>query len=365
MNDRDKHRREISYLWAGLRASGTAGDLRRMRIGLSKLRHRFLMSEPTKGRSTLRILAHLPTYVPHAFGGSESSIQATLAFLHRRGHEVRILLDESPADSYEVDGIEVVTHPVRRQMRDMYRWACVVLTQGRSALRSLMLAATLHRPIALFVRNIGDWQRLPSRPDLVVFNAEWQMHALDYSNRGLVVHSPIEPAKYLTTPGDRITLINLNQRKGGHLFTALVRQMPDVQFLAVVGVWGDQILPADLPPNLEILKPQADVRDVYGRTRVLLIPSKWESFGRVAVEAGLSGIPVVASPNPGTLEALGDAAIYAHWSDVDDWVRAIKLLEDPAFYSTKSAAVVQAAGRFTGSHELEALEEALLDIRSR
>ena len=359
MNDRDKHRLKVSYVWAGLRASGTAGDLRRMRIGLSKVRRRFLMSEPTRSRSTLRILAHLPTYVPHAFGGSESSMQATLVFLHRRGHDVRIVVDESLADSYELDGIEVLTHPARRLERDMYRWANVVLTQGRSALRSLMLAATLNRPIALFVRNIGDWRRLPGRPDLVVFNAEWQMHALDYSNGGLVVHSPIEPAKYVTNPGDRVTLINLNQRKGGHLFKALVSQMPDVQFLAVVGVWGDQIIPSEIPANLDVLQPQTDMRNVYSRTRVLLLPSAWESFGRVAVEAGLSGIPVIASPNPGTIEALGDSAIYASLSNTEQWDRAIRSLDDPDIFKMRASAVAKAASRFVGPDELIALERAL------
>lgn len=363
MTDRGKRLRP-SYVWAGIQASGTAGDLRRARIGLSQVRRRFSASKTRSSGSRLRILAHLPTYVPHAYGGSESSMQATLGFLRERGHDVRIILDKSPVDSYDADGIEVLANLVRRQERMIYRWASVVLTQGRSSLRSFVRAATLNRPVALFVRNIGDWQRLPGQPDMVVFNAEWQRHALDYSNDAIVLHPPIEPAKYVTTPGDRVTLINLNRRKGGEIFNALVRRMPDVKFLAVVGVWGDQILPSEIPPNLEVVQPQADVRTVYSRTRVLLLPSAWESFGRVAVEAALSGIPVVASPNPGTIEALGDAAIYASLTNIQDWDRAVRSLEDPQTFAARSSAVARAASRFSGSDELLSLERALKDLGS-
>jgi glycosyltransferase involved in cell wall biosynthesis len=49
-----------------------------------------------------------------------------------------------------------------------------------------------------------------------------------------------------------------------------------------------------------------DPREFYCQTRILLAPSLWnESFGRVAVEAGLNGIPVVCS-NRGALPEVVD-----------------------------------------------------------
>ena len=366
MTDRSPRKLRPSYLRAGLQASGTASDLRRLRIGLSKVGAGFQVAGPLRfSPRPLRILAHLSTYVPHSFGGSESSMQATLGFLRRQGHEARVIVDESPVDSYEVEGVGVVGHPGRGKWRELYRWAEVILTQGRSAVRSYMRSVGAHKPIVLFVRDIADWRRLPGPPDLLVFNAEWQMHAAEYSGASIVVHSPIEPAKYLTSPGDRVTLINLNARKGGQLFNDLVFSMPDIEFLAVVGVWGQQILPPNVPRNLEVVEAQSDVRKIYSRTRVLLVPSKWESFGRVAVEAGISGIPVIASPNPGTIEALGDAGIYARLTDLDDWARCIRSLDDPKIYQQRSAAVARAATRFIGPGELACLEAKLMDIASR
>lgn len=355
-----------SYVRAGLRASGTASDLRRLRVGIARARAGYRPARSSQSGATgLRILAHLPTYVPYSFGGSESSMQATLAFLCRQGHEARVIVDDSPVSSYAVDGIDVVAQPSRREMRDLYRWAGIVLTQGRSALGSFMRAVSVDTPVVLFIRDIADWQRLPSPPHLVVFNAEWQMHAMHYPGVSIVVHSPIEADRYMTTAGDRVTLINLNERKGGRLFHDLVDRMPDVAFLAVAGVWGEQVLPRAAPHNLEIVQRQIDVREIYSRTRILLIPSKWESFGRVAVEAGISGIPVIASPNPGTIEAMGSSALYASLTDLDEWIQAIRSLDDPITYATRSAAVAHAAGRFTGSIELLSLEENLKKLANR
>ena len=85
---------------------------------------------------------------------------------------------------------------------------------------------------------------------------------------------------------DRITLINLCENKGARLFWALAARMPKTQFLAVKGAYGTQIV-QDLP-NVEVQEhvPGDQMRDkVYARTRVLLVPSSYESWGRVAVEA--------------------------------------------------------------------------------
>lgn len=359
-----RHKLRPTYIRAGLLASGTASDVRRLRLGLLKWRARLNRSHHGQcSRSSLRILAHLPTYA-HTHGGAESSMQTTLAFMRDCGHEPRVIVDQGPAGSYEIAEIEVTVRPSRRQERALYSSADVVITQGRSSVRSFMRAAEFNKPLAFFVRDLGEWKRLPGQPELVVFNSEWQRQMLGYSGPAIVVRPPIDAAKYLTTPGHRVTLINLNKRKGGDLFGEIVVRMPDVDFLGVVGMWEEQIVPAEIPHNLEILESRDDVREIYSRTRVLLLPSEWESFGRVAVEAGLSGIPVVASPNPGTLEALGDAAIYAGWSDVDEWIRAIRSLEDPDFYATKSAAVVQAARRFATSEELVTLEATLKGIAS-
>lgn len=68
------------------------------------------------------------------------------------------------------------------------------------------------------------------------------------------------------------------------------------------------------------------------------MPSYYESWGRVAVEAMSLGIPVIAHPTPGLKESLGDAGLFANRDSIDQWVRLIdKLKTDPWFYGLKSA----------------------------
>src|SRR5690606_19054142 len=97
------------------------------------------------------------------------------------------------------------------------------------------------------------------------------------------------------------------------------------RFLGVTGIYGRQQDLAGLA-NVEVIPhvPHPEMRGrVYARTRVLLVPSSYESWGRVASEAICSGIPVVAHPTPGLRECLGDAGLFVDRRDVDGWVRTL------------------------------------------
>ena len=43
---------------------------------------------------------------------------------------------------------------------------------------------------------------------------------------------------------------------------------------------------------MRVVDHTTDMRSVYAQTRVLLVPSVYESYGRVALEAAASGIPL-------------------------------------------------------------------------
>ncbi|WP_063733610.1 glycosyltransferase family 4 protein [Streptomyces sp. RTd22] len=102
--------------------------------------------------------------------------------------------------------------------------------------------------------------------------------------------------------------------------------MSERRFLLVRAAGQD---PGPLPPNVELTE-RTDPRTVYARTRLLLVPSAVESYGRAGLEVMLSGIPVLAAPLPGTREALCDAAVYAPRDDVGQWVEEIRHLDDQA-----------------------------------
>ena len=58
---------------------------------------------------------------------------------------------------------------------------------------------------------------------------------------------------------------------------------------------------------------------MFARTRILLMPSASESYGRVGVEAMLSGIPSSPPAAQGMREAIGTAATYIERQDVARW----------------------------------------------
>jgi glycosyltransferase involved in cell wall biosynthesis len=72
------------------------------------------------------------------------------------------------------------------------------------------------------------------------------------------------------------------------------------------------------------------------------MPSTYESWGRTAVEAMASGIPVIAAPTPGLVEALtsptlGECGLFADADDDDGWIAALKLLDSPKEWDRYSA----------------------------
>ncbi len=333
------------------RATGTL--LRWTRAGT-----RLVSSGPTQTAGTMRVLADVDSYLPSTKAGSERSLHTVLRWLHERGHHVTVL-HPGAGTVREIDGLPVVTAGWRRQ----YQRSNVVLTQLGARRRAAIRSAIANRPLVHFVR-MGPLRddSLVSPDDLVVFNAEWLKRRSSGRYRTTVLHPTITPGDYSTERGDHITIIGLSEHKGARTLFELAARLPDRPFLAVRGSWGEQHVPARLPHNVEVLGDVEDMREVYSRTRLLLVPSVWETFGRVAIEAAASGIPVVSHPADGLIEALGTAGRYADRADTGAWVREITSLDDPTVYAAASAAARQRSDWWAAKNELVEFESALEDL---
>jgi len=66
------------------------------------------------------------------------------------------------------------------------------------------------------------------------------------------------------------------------------------------------------------------------------MPSDYESWGRVGVEAMASGIPVLAHPTDGLVESLGSAGVFCDRDDADAWQAAIESLDARDAYRAAS-----------------------------
>lgn len=103
-----------------------------------------------------------------------------------------------------------------------------------------------------------------------------------------------------------VTMVNPCSYKGISIFLSLAEKLPEVKF-AAIPFWGtseEDHAALKRLPNVTMLQPSPNLDDVFGQTKVLLVPSVWgEAYGQVVVDAMLRGIPVLASNTGGLPEA--------------------------------------------------------------
>lgn len=315
----------------------------------------------------MRVLAVLHLAPPHHNAGAELMVWPMLRALVRCGHDVSVQLTKHrPAYTgpYEYQGVRVV--PVGAP--DVLWRQCtgpqppdLLITHLDPSVQAVCVAQLAGIPLVQVMHNTHEASKanLARGAALAVFNTHWM--AADYAAAGLtppsmVLHPPIDPVAYRTTPGDHITLINLFENKGPGVFYALATRFPKLKFLGVIGGYREQQVRTDLP-NVEIIDhvPAHDMpRRVYARTRVLLAPSSYESYGRVVVEAACSGIPSIASPTPGLLEALGpDGGEFCDRDDIDAWAAVLRRLSTPKGWSEASQRALAVADRLDTVGDLQ------------
>lgn len=282
----------------------------------------------------MRVLAVADKWPPVVNAGAEVMLQSMLRDLVRRGHECTVACDR--ADGGSLDGVRVVRGG---DLDHLAREHDVVISHLNVAPKAAKIAVGARRPFVQVVHN--DRQLDPSSmAALVVWNSEWiRDRYRKWTGKSIVVRPPVALADYdigrRNSTSGSVTLVNLARLKGARLFWELAQCQPDRHFLGVRGGYGDQIEPPKRLRNVEVLPhlPASRMRDeVYARTRVLLVPSQYESWGMVAVEAACAGIPVLANPTVGLVEALGSAGLFIDRRRPGEWKRTIEALDDPDFY---------------------------------
>ena len=256
--------------------------------------------------------------------------------LLKRGHKVRVMTDKDPRLSYEIEGVQVVSRP--NNWHDHYLWADIVFTHLDFAVNVREDQKIVKRPAVWFAHNTFQFTAVRSAKDMaVIYNSAASYDLCRYDNPGFVFPPPVDMDYYRVERGENVTLVNLNVNKGGEVLYKIAELMTDVYFIGVRGSYGGQVVKS--LPNVTILPNQKDIREAYKQTKILLMPSKYESWGRTATEAMASGIPVICTDTFGLRENCGDAAIYCNRERPEQWVEAIReVFSNYTYYSEKSLA---------------------------
>lgn len=311
-------------------------------------------------RPAPNILAFVHLYPPAHNAGAELYLHTVLRYMKSAGANIRVIV----RDQRRLAEWQGIWSQRANGVSEHYQWADIVITHLDCTGVAAAMAQSQGKPIVHLVHNdrqLHFHNVDPEQASLIVWNSQWIADKLDWPGASMVVVPPILAEDYLTTPGDAITLVNLSLAKGVKTFEAIARLQTKRRFIGVLGGYGHQLWNSHLP-NIEYVAHTPDMRAVYAQTRILLMPSNYESWGRVGIEAAVSGIPTIAHPTPGLLESLGSAGIFCDRDKPEEWVKAIKALDNSKNYRAASEASRARALELDPAEDLERLRLALWEL---
>jgi glycosyltransferase involved in cell wall biosynthesis len=324
----------------------------------------------------LRLVAWVDRYPPWrgSMAGGELMLHGILRQLVDRGHQVAVCTHAHPGGEPIVfRGVDVYPESEAPRLLDDVDVLVSHLLWTKHA-RAAAVRGQI--PFVYLFHNdftIAPWNLRPSHVTATVFNTRWLRAATHKRYKlweqvpSVVVRPPVNPEAFeVRGPAferEYITLVNPNQAKGGQQFYEIAERRRQLRFLAVEGAYGQQIRPRRGVHKHVEWQPQTPemLADVYARTRVLLVPSDYESFGLAAAEAAASGAVVIASDTLGLREALGPGGLFAPARNVDRWLAWLDAIADREVYENAAGAQrdhVASLGR-VGVGEIDALERIL------
>lgn len=301
-------------------------------------------------------------------------------YLVSQGHEVKVMtrggdhVTNKNGKNYfkkiqrvkTFEGIDIFYEGVT-MYNELFRWADVVITHLDQTGKAINLCRSFEKKLVHLIHNshyrheVVDINKLNH---YIIYNSQWLKDLLKYPLKNTVLRPPVIEKDYRMKPtGKAITLINCYQPKGGDILVRLAEELPHRKFIGVMG-YGVQVV-GDRK-NLTYLENTEKIQDVYKQSKIIIMPSTYESFGRVAIEAAAAGIPVIVTNTPGLKEALGDAGLFiTNRDNIEEWVGAIKSLDNEINYKSQVAKGKKRAKELTlqAEGELKEFEQFLLKIK--
>jgi glycosyltransferase involved in cell wall biosynthesis len=335
-----------------------------------------MRSSKSKAPQLRFLFASCRDYRPQRAGGSISSTHELARELEKRGHAASVLAALRPSGLFGTymrlrgklgnkkrlhdtflgyktyrrqDVIGALPDIVEVVRPDV---AIVNLHPGRQIAIARKLCR-LSVPVIVYFRDV-DFDRFDGDPrevDRALFLANSEFTARKVTERFGIVPHVIPPlfnkSAYLSArKAENVTFINPTGFKGGDIAFELVARCPEIPFFFLES-WSLSQKQLDKihdfmrrHNNLSFRRRTNNMRVIYHRAKILLVPSRWdEAWGRVVTEAQYSGIPILASNRGGLPESVGPGGVLLDPDGpVEAWVEVLRRLwHDEAYYTDLSA----------------------------
>lgn len=314
------------------------------------------------------IFVQATPYLPKGISGANVSLHGLCTRLGARGIEPIVICasdrpDAAPPADIALPSIEypVLRRPdpveALREAVGRLPGAAIVARAPNPAERIGAIAEIFSRPLHFYFETAFYRQSFPTpavAPNLrYAANSPFlaRMAAAFLARPVPMIPPVIEPEAYRCAPrGNQILFVNPIAMKGVHIAAAIAARLTHRRFL-VARSWDAHLhhphTGIDLP-NVEFVDSVRDMRVLYERVRMLLVPSVWEeSSARVIGEAQISGLPTIASDRGGLVESVGPGGICLSLGDpIERWCATIEaLFEDQARYAACAAGARAHAAR--------------------
>lgn len=306
------------------------------------------------------------SYVPNVRAGTEVSAHAVNKWLIEKGWNVVVCCSKWCCNEYE--GVTIV--PISRgyeevspYMKRLYSQAKIFCVQNYMSNYIVKLGSNYKKSVYQFIHVEDDKNEIvnlkQATPIYVVYNSQTVKVKNPTVHPNIIVRPYVDIEHFRQTNTEKrqyVTLINCNKNKGGEILEKLAYKMPGVKFLGIKGSYAKQVLTLK-PGNLTYWESQEDMLKVYAVTKILIMPSEKETWGRTAVEAMAGGIPVVVSRVDGLMECVKDGGQICMRDDIQCWVTTIqRLLDDPAEYERWARAGLARVEQLDTSNDMEKLD---------
>ena len=314
----------------------------------------------------------LHNYVPIQNAGGEVMLHAMNKYLIQEGYTVNVIVPTFPIKRYE--DVNIYTFNDREQIQGVIQRSKFIGTHFHFSLMAVKTASIAKKPIIIVIHDeiqkpyLEVFNKIYSKENIhLIYNSFWikklYNSSMIRSDKIIAVFPPVFWKDYqVETNRKYVTLINCNTNKGGYILIELAKLMPDIEFLGVEGAYNSQIKDNSIK-NITYYKSTPNIEYIYKQTDIIIMPSKQETWGRVAIEAISSGIPVIANPTEGLREALDYCGIYVSYTDIKRWVNTIrKLKTDENYYKKVSQLCIKRSRELEPSLQLKVMEQWLQKI---